>query len=187
MLSTYGPFRRAEGQRRRGFTLIELLIAMVVMTFGLLALWALHAASLQANARSYRLGISTTLAQDAMEKLMSETFISNDPAGVNPDLAPMGVYPAADADGLDDLPGAIDGLAVRVNSLGSTNTAFGPAMFLRTYHSQFATTQTDRVLLRVRVTYFDDAGRRHGVTLASTRLMNRYDPLGIGVSSIGGP
>jgi prepilin-type N-terminal cleavage/methylation domain-containing protein len=178
------PLRTRSSQRVRGFTLIELLIAMVVMTFGLLALWALHAASIEATARSYRLGIATTLAQDAMEKLMSETFIANDPAGTNPDLAPMALYPNADADGLDDLPGAIDGVNVRVNSLGSPNTAFGPAMFLRTYHSQFVGTETDRILLRVRVTYYDDAYRRHGVTLAATRLVNRYDPLGVGVSSI---
>lgn len=184
MLSSFRPFRSDRFQRDRGFTLIELLIAMVVMTFGLLALWALHAASIEANARSYRLGIATTLAQDGMEKLMSETMIANDPAGINPDLAPMGLFPATDADGLDDLPGAVDGLATRVNGLGSVNTAFGPAMFLRTYHSEYVGTETDRVLLRVRVTYYDDGFKRHGVTLAATRLVDRYDPLGVGVSSI---
>lgn len=184
MLKINRPNRRDRFERTRGFTLIELLLAMVVMTFGLLALWALHAASIQASARSYRLGIATALAQDAMEKLMSEPFLSNDPSGTNPDLAPMGLFPAVDADGLDDLPGAIDGLGVLVNGLGNTNTTFGPALFLRTYHSQFVGTETDRILLRVRVTYYDDAAKRHGVTLAATRLVNRYDPLGVGVSSI---
>ncbi len=169
---------------RRGFTLIELMLAMLVMTFGLLALWALHAASIEASSRAYRLGMATTLAQDAMEKLMAESFLANDPSGVNPDLSPMGTFPAADADGLDNLPGAIDGVGVRVNSLGSTNTAYGPAMYLRTYHTEFVGAETDRLLIRVRVTYIDDAAKRHGVTLAATRLVDRYDPLGIGVSSI---
>ena len=184
MLSSFHPLRSEKAHKARGFTLIELLIAMVVMTFGLLALWALHAASIEANARSYRLGIATTLAQDAMEKLMSETMIANDPAGINPNLAPFGVFPAADPDGLDDLPGAVDAVATRVNSLGSVDPAFGPTMFLRTYHTEYVGTETDRILIRVRVTYYDDGFKRHGVTLAATRLVDRYDPMGIGVSSI---
>jgi len=170
--------------QRRGFTLIELLLAMLVMTFGLLALWALHAASIEASGRAYRLGMATTLAQDAMEKLMSESFLANDPSGVNPDLAPMGSFPAVDADGLDALPGAVDGIGIRVNSLGSTNSNFGPTIYLRTYHTEFVGAETDRVLIRVRVTYEDATARRHGVTLAATRLVDRYDPLGLGVSSI---
>ncbi|MCO4770343.1 MAG: prepilin-type N-terminal cleavage/methylation domain-containing protein [Deltaproteobacteria bacterium] len=184
MLKTSLMTRRNSSERSRGFTLIELLLAMVVLTFGLLALWALHAASIQASGRAYRLGMATTLAQDAMEKLMSEAFLSNDPSGVNPDLAPMGIFPAVDPDGLDDLPGAVDGLGVQVNSLASTNTSFGPAMFLRTYHTQNVGAETDRLLIRVRVSYYDDSGKRHGVTLASTRLVDRYDPMGLGVSSI---
>ena len=42
MLKINRPSRRDRSERTRGFTLIELLLAMVVMTFGLLALWALH-------------------------------------------------------------------------------------------------------------------------------------------------
>ena len=176
------PPVRAHGSR--GFTLIELMIAMAVLTLGLLALWSLHTASIQASARSYRLGICTMLAQDSMEKMMAETFIANDPNGVNPDLAAMGVFPAADADGLDDLLGFIDGVGVRVNSLGNTDASLGPTLYLRSFHVQNLDAETDRLLLHTRVTYIDDGGRRHGVTLAATRLVDRYDPAGQGVLSI---
>lgn len=178
---------RADHRRgSEGFTLIELLIAMVVLVVGLLALWSLHAASIEASARAYRLGICTTLAQDAMEKLMSETLIANDPSGINPDLAPMGIIPPAATDGLEDLGGAVDGLLQNVNGLGTTDPTMGPLSYYRTYHTQYVGAETDRILIHVRVTYIDDAARRHGVTLASTRLVDRYDPLNLGVSSIGG-
>ena len=168
-----------------GFTLIELMIAMAVLVVGLLALWSLHAASIDASSRAYRLGISTMLAQDGMEDLLTETWIANDPGNCNGDYTAMALFPASAADGLDDLPGLVDGaLGQRVNSLGSILPALGPTMFLRTYHVQLAGTESDQVLLRVRVTYIDDAGKRHGVTLATTRLQDRYDPNNCGVLSI---
>jgi prepilin-type N-terminal cleavage/methylation domain-containing protein len=168
-----------------GFTLLELLIAMAVLLVGLLALWQLHGATLLADANAHRLGMSTLLAQDAMEKLMSETFVSRDQY-INPDIDPAGAlgcgsdFPNADGDGLDNLPCGVDGVDVRVNSLGSTDPALGAAMFLRTYHVEFVPGETDRIVISVRVTY-DEAltGKRHGVTIASTRSVDRYDPMGL--------
>ena len=180
------PFGQpARSDREQGFTLIELMIAMAVMTVGLLALWSLHSASIEASGRAYRLGICTMLAQDGLEDLLTETWISNDSGTCNADYTVMTTFPAVAADGLDDLPGLVDGnLGQRVNSLGSTVSSLGPTMFLRTYHVQLVGTETDRVLIRVRVSYIDDAGTRHGVTLATTRLQDRYDPNSCGVLSI---
>ncbi len=180
-------FRRspAQSDRAHGFTLIELLIALVVMMVGLLALWSLHASAIGASGRAYRLGICTMLAQDGLEDLLTETWISNDSGTCNADYAVMGTFPATAADGLDDLPGLVDGtLGQRVNSLGSTLASQGPTMFLRTYHVQLVGTESDQVLIRVRVSYIDVAGKRHGVTLATTRLQDRYDPNSCGVLSI---
>ena len=78
----------------------------MVMTFGLLPCGRCMRRPFR-PALLYRLGIATALAQ-AMEKLMSEPFLSNDPRH-QPDLAPMGLFLAVDVDGLDDLPGAMSG------------------------------------------------------------------------------
>jgi prepilin-type N-terminal cleavage/methylation domain-containing protein len=174
------PYRSAEA----GFTLIEMLIAMAVLVIGLVSLWSLHSYAIAANANSYRLGISTMLAQDGMEKLMAETFIAN---YTNPDLDPAlyGTYPAATVDGLENLTGFLDGVGVRVNGLGNTDTSQGPMIYLRTFHVQFVDiAATDQLLIRVRVTYDDPhTVKRHGVTIATTRLHDRYDPMGLGATS----
>lgn len=154
---------------------------MAVLVVGLLALWSLHAASIEASSRAYRIGIATMLAQDAMEDLLAETWIPGATGSCGTDYAVMAAFPGTAADGLDDLPGLVDGiLGQRVNSLGSVDVTLGPLMFLRTYHVQLAGAETDHVLIRVRVTYIDDAGKRHGVTLATTRLQDRYDPTSCG-------
>ena len=178
------PLRRRNAE---GFTLLEMLIAMAVLVIGLVSLWSLHTYALAANANSYRLGISTMLAQDAMEKLMSETFISN---YTNPDLNPAlyGTFPPATVDGLEDLTGYMDGVGIRVNGLGNTDTTQGPAIYLRTFHIAYVdVAETDQLLIRVRVTYEDPhTSKRHGVTIASTRLHDSYDPMGLGASTLGG-
>ncbi len=172
-------------RRRRsnsgGFTLIELLIAMAVMMIGLLALWSLHGAAIQSNANAYRLGISTVLAQDSLEQIYGETWMIS---YSNPDLSTAtcgGIFPAPTADGLEDLPCFIDGAAVRVNGLGNVNATLGPVMYLRTYHVETMTGGVDRLLIRVRVTYEDPhTGKRHGVTMGTTRMADGYDPLDLG-------
>jgi prepilin-type N-terminal cleavage/methylation domain-containing protein len=166
--------------RSRGFTLIELMIAMAMMLFGLLALWSLHTAAIQANANAWRMSVCTTLAQDMLEKVGAETWIAN---YNNPDIDPstMGAFPLNSVDGLEDLPGYFDGSGVLVNSMGNTDATLGPLIYNRTYHIEWANAgQTDRVLVRVRVTYIDAAGNRHGVTIGMTRLVDRYDPMSLG-------
>ena len=184
-MRTSSPWRHPLRSRStEGFTLLELLIAMAVLVIGLVSLWSLHTYALAANANSYRLGISTMLAQDTMEKLMSETHIAN---YVNPDLNPAvyGVYPAVTVDGLEDLTGYMDGVGIRVNGLGNTDASQGPLLYLRTFHVGYVdVAATDQLLIRARVTYEDPhTNKRHGVTVASTRLHDRYDPMSLGASS----
>lgn len=61
-----------------GFTLVEVLAAIMVFTFGVLALYRLEAASVQNNSFSGQLTQAVTLAQDRLEKLMalSDTIAS---------------------------------------------------------------------------------------------------------------
>lgn len=173
-------------RRARGFTLIELLIAMTVMLIGLLGIWRLHSATMLADANAHRLGLATSLAHDSLEKLMTEPWLSN---YVNQDLDPSagpcgGTFPANSVDGLEPLPCAVDAGAAFVNGLGSVDESLGPAMFLRTYHVDWVAGSDDRIVISVRVTYLDNAtDKRHGVTLASTRTVDRYDPLGLGGES----
>jgi len=167
-------------RRRRhsigGFTLIELLIALSVMLIGLLALWRLQAAAISSNANAYRLGLATTLAQDGLEKLMGQTFVAG---YLDPDLncSTMPVFPIASIDGLETLCNLDGGL--RVNGLGNTTVSLGPTIFLRSFHTEPVTSgNANRILIRVRVTYDDPhTGRRHGVTVGATRLVDSWDPL----------
>jgi len=164
-----------------GFTLIELMIAMAVLLIGMVALWTLHAAAITSNANAYRLGISTVLAQDLLEQLYGETWMVSYP---NPDLDTAlcgGAFPAATTDGLEDLPCTKDGASVRVNGLGNVDATLGPVMYLRTYHLETMAGGVDRVLIRVRVTYEEpNTGKRHGVTMGTTRMADGYDPLDLG-------
>lgn len=185
---------RAPSTRRpadAGFTLIELLIALAVMMIGLLALWSMHNAAITSNANAYRLGIATTLAQDAMEGLLNEVFMQSDLSaggnsvalGTNCQIA----FPPASVDGLEPLGCNVElqapdiGVPLRVNGLGNTNAGLGPVIFLRTYQVDALTTDSgsDRIRIRVRVTYDDNAtAKRHGVTIGTTRLADRYNPQG---------
>ena len=165
-----------------GFTLIELLIALAVMLIGLLALWGLHAAAISSNANAYRLGIATILAQDALEQLYGETWLTT---VSNADLDAVtcgGPFPPVTVDGLESLPCFIDGSNVRVNGLGNVDSTLGPVMFLRTYHLEFTPGGgNDRLLMRVRVTYTEpNTRKRHGVTVGATRMADGYDPQGLG-------
>lgn len=178
---------RSPRRSAAGFTLIELLIALAVMLVGLLALWSMHNAAITSNANAYRLGIATTLAQDAMEGLMNEVYISPDLAA---SAASMGgnceiALPVVTVDGLEplgcnvELLGPDVGSPVRVNGLGNTNASLGPVIYLRTYQLDVLATDSgaNRVRIRVRVTYDESqTAKRHGVTLASTRLADRYNP-----------
>lgn len=178
------PCARKSRQRSGGFTLLELLIAMAVLLIGLLALWGLHSAAITSNANAYRLGISTILAQDALEQIYGETYISASLYS-NPDLDTTtcgGAFPAVTIDGLEELPCYVDGSTIRVNGLGGTDATMGPVIYLRTYHLEDVVGSVNaRLLIRVRVTYEDPhTGKRHGVTMGTTRTVDGYDPQNLG-------
>jgi len=173
--------RRAASQA--GFTLIELMIALAIMLIGLLALWTMHTSAIRSNANAHRIGMATMLAQDAMEMLSGETWID---CWSNPDLSPTGTcggaFPAATVDGLETLPCFIDPGGVLVNGAGATTTTLGPSMYLRSYHVGTVGGDPDQLLIRVRVTYGEpQTGKRHGVTLGTTRMIQRWDPMNMSV------
>ncbi len=183
------PIRRLRADQ--GFTLIELLIALAVMLVGLLALWSMHNAAISSNANAYKLGIATTLAQDAMEGLLNEVFMQEDlSAGAN--SAAIGTLcqvpaPALSVDGLEplgcnvELGGPEVGDPIQVNGLANTDSSLGPVIYHRTYQVDALATDSgiSRIQIRVRVTYEDNnTAKRHGVTIATTRLADRYNPQG---------
>ena len=148
---------RSPGRRRQadsGFTLIELMIAMAVMLIGLLALWGLHAAAISSN--------FTSLA-------------------VDPGACGGAGFPLPTEDGLEPLPCSVDSndASARVNALANFDATQGPVMYLRTHHVQtVANSIRPRILIRVRVTYQDPhTGKRHGVTMGTTRSIDTYDPM----------
>jgi len=70
-------------EREKGFTLLEVLFAIVILTFGLLAVASMQSAAIRGNLSASGLTQGTTWAQDRLEKLMAlvYTHADLDPAG----------------------------------------------------------------------------------------------------------
>jgi type II secretory pathway pseudopilin PulG len=62
--------RAARGRGERGVTLIEVLFALLLLSFGLLAIAPLFAGSVKTGASSNQLGGSNTLAREKLEELI---------------------------------------------------------------------------------------------------------------------
>lgn len=62
-------FRRQTRHRNAGFSLIEVLVAIVVLSFGLLGMVGLQAASLQANRDARLQSTAILLARDLAEAM----------------------------------------------------------------------------------------------------------------------
>ncbi len=82
-----------------GFTLIEVLLAIVIFSFGILALASMQMTSLQGDDRANIGSEATTIAGDKLEELMTMAYadpalLDTDGDGTNQDTAP--------ADGVDD-------------------------------------------------------------------------------------
>ena len=60
----------------RGFSLIEVLIAVVLLSFGLLALAALQTRLIQASAEAKAQSVAISLAKDKLEEIRSYTSIT---------------------------------------------------------------------------------------------------------------
>ena len=122
---------------------------------------------------------------------MNETLLQTDLSGGN-NSAALGpdcqiAVPPVSVDGLESLGCNVEllgpdvGSPIRVNGLANTDASLGPVIFLRTYQVDSLVTPNgnDRVRIRVRVTYDDNnTSKRHGVTIATTRLADRYNPQG---------
>jgi len=60
----------------KGFTIIEVMIALVVLSFGLLALGKLTASTISGNHFAAQLSAATTLAQDKLEDVKQGSYAS---------------------------------------------------------------------------------------------------------------
>ena len=86
-------------EKEDGFTLIELLIALVVLSFGIIALVKMQAAGIGGNVFNLRMSTATFLAEQKMEELqttdytdatLTDTDATNNPPSLNftsPDTA----------------------------------------------------------------------------------------------------
>ncbi len=69
-------FRRRTRQRNAGFSLIEVLVAIVVLSFGLLGMVGLQAASLQANRDARLQSTAILLARDLAEAMRGNKLVA---------------------------------------------------------------------------------------------------------------
>ena len=60
--------------REAGFSLIEVLIAIVILSFGLIALAGMQVVAIQVNTAASQLTRATTLVQDKVEELLALPF-----------------------------------------------------------------------------------------------------------------
>lgn len=65
-----------ETNRKNGFTLIEVLIAIVILSVGLLGMASLTVGIIKGNKLSNDQTTATTLAQDKMEEIRSNSYAS---------------------------------------------------------------------------------------------------------------
>ncbi|MFC1868885.1 prepilin-type N-terminal cleavage/methylation domain-containing protein [Thermodesulfobacteriota bacterium] len=68
-----------------GFTLVECMVALGILSFGVLAVASMQTSSLLGTSKSNSVTQTTTVAMDRMERLMSHSFETWDPAAQNGD------------------------------------------------------------------------------------------------------
>lgn len=77
------PFHRFSGSKKAGFSLLEVMVAIVIMSFGILAILQLFPLGLKAGRISQDVTIATFLAQQRMEELKNTRYIDiEDKSGV---------------------------------------------------------------------------------------------------------
>ncbi|WP_052263307.1 type IV pilus modification PilV family protein [Geobacter pickeringii] len=61
----------SQHDNQRGFTLVELLVSLTILSIGLFAVANMQVVALKANTMANSLSVATTLAQEALEDIMS--------------------------------------------------------------------------------------------------------------------
>jgi len=92
--------RTAAAARQSGFTLLEVLVAIVVLSFGLLGVVGLQAASLQANREARSQSAAVRLARELGDLMRGNKGIANDHSAANNNYLVdyTGTLPAASED-----------------------------------------------------------------------------------------
>lgn len=67
-----------QDNRQNGFTIVEVLVALVVLTIGILGVFAMQIASVGGNNLAVRITRATTWADDTVETLMSRAYSHTD-------------------------------------------------------------------------------------------------------------
>jgi len=63
-------------KEEKAFTLLEVIMAISILTIGLLAVGAMEGAALKGDTFAYNRTNASTLAQDQLERLISQPFVS---------------------------------------------------------------------------------------------------------------
>ncbi len=160
----------------RGMTLIEAMFALVILTVGLLSLYALHHAAITATQLSFRTSEATFLAQDMMDQLMAAEYTRENPHNGSGETFEATVHPSDPSDPLADFGHWFDGENVTVGCLGAVGAGGGQAIYSRTYDVEhIADDDYGRMIVRARTTFqMGETTKKHGVTLISTRSYDRY-------------
>ena len=85
-------------QSENGFTLIEVLIAMVVLTIGILSLYAMQMSAIRGNSHANRLTEASTWNADQVEKIIGLHYSDANLKDINGD----GTNKDLDRDGIDN-------------------------------------------------------------------------------------
>ena len=67
-------FAQDQKNREKGFTLIEVLVAIVILTFGLLAVGTMQISAIRGNFMGGNTSIALSLASEKMEDLLNKDF-----------------------------------------------------------------------------------------------------------------
>ncbi|MBI9088275.1 MAG: prepilin-type N-terminal cleavage/methylation domain-containing protein [Desulfobacterium sp.] len=97
----------------KGFTLLEILIAMVILSFGLLALGGMQVSGIKGNAGAMGLTEAAVIGTNKIEQLLALPYddpelSDTDNDGTNQDGDDNGTDDDGDGFGLDDVPGGAD-------------------------------------------------------------------------------
>lgn len=71
-------------KNEKGLTLIEILIAVTILSVGLLAVASMQGTALRGDSFAYIRTEASTLAQDKLESLMADPFVTGSSNGTDP-------------------------------------------------------------------------------------------------------